>query len=157
MAARKKTRSKTKAAPKKAAPKKAAPKKAAPKKKAAPMKATAKKAAPKRVPAKKAAPKATAKKTAPKKKAAPKKAAPPRATGHMRDATGHLDPKYEAGLLERSGENAGDERAFIGGRSHSRDDLAEQLGEGFVEAVTTGEPDAELEREEKEEDDAPLA
>jgi RNA polymerase primary sigma factor len=142
MAASKKTRSK-KSAAKKTAAKKTAAKKTAAKKTAAKKTAAKKTAAPKRI----------AKKTAP---AAPPEAAAKRPAVHLRDATGHLDPQYEADLLARSGQSVGDEHAFLG-RPRSGDDLAEQLGEGFVEAVTTGESDAELEREEKEEDEDRLA
>ena len=63
---------------------------------------------------------------------------------HRRDATGHLDPKYQAFLLNESGAspNDEDERAFVGG-SHSNDALAEQLGEEFVESATSGQDDAD--------------
>jgi len=56
-----------------------------------------------------------------------------------RDATGHLDPTYAADLLARSGEpnGAANDRAFFRG-AHSNDDLAEQLGEDFVAAATSG-------------------
>jgi len=63
-----------------------------------------------------------------------------------RDATGHLDPEYERKLLESSQENRnrdGDARAFI---DHAApEELSEELGEAFVQAVTSGE-DAEIER-----------
>lgn len=65
-----------------------------------------------------------------------------------RDATGHLDPDYERKLLEASLENRnrdGDSRAFLDG---APEELAEELGEAFVQAVTSGE-DAELERRER--------
>jgi hypothetical protein len=63
-----------------------------------------------------------------------------------RDATGHLDPEYERKLLEASGKSTReDDRAFIDGAA--REELSEELGEAFVQAVTSGE-DAELERRE---------
>jgi hypothetical protein len=59
---------------------------------------------------------------------------------HRRDATGHLDPKYAADLLQRSRESAShdDERAFVD-KPKSRDPLAEVLAEEFLQAATTGE------------------
>ena len=60
-----------------------------------------------------------------------------------RDATGHMDPEYQRKLLEESGHSReADDRAFLVG---AREDLAEELGEGFVQAATSGE-DAELDR-----------
>jgi hypothetical protein len=62
-----------------------------------------------------------------------------------RDGAGHLDPQYSADLRRKSLENAApktDGDAFIHG-SHSKDDLAEQLGEEFIEGATTGEADGE--------------
>jgi len=56
-----------------------------------------------------------------------------------RDATGHLDPDYQRGLLEkaRAGRD-GEQRAFVEGPM-APDDLAEELGENFIESATTGE------------------
>ena len=65
-----------------------------------------------------------------------------------RDATGHLDPEYQRKLMEASGKNRSKEdetRAFIDGAA--REELSEELGEAFVQAVTSGE-DAETERRE---------
>jgi hypothetical protein len=64
-----------------------------------------------------------------------------------RDATGHLDPEYERKLLETSGRSTRDidPRAFIDGAA--TEELSEELGEAFVQAITSGE-DAELERRE---------
>ncbi len=57
-----------------------------------------------------------------------------------RDATGHLDPKYAADLRALSGNNHGDERtdAFLRG-ARAADPLAEELGEDFVKAATSGQ------------------
>jgi hypothetical protein len=64
-----------------------------------------------------------------------------------RDATGHLNPEYERKLLETSGRSTREVegRAFIDGAA--REELSEELGEAFVQAVTSGE-DAEIERRE---------
>lgn len=64
-----------------------------------------------------------------------------------RDATGHLDPEYERKLLEASQANRSrdPDRAFIDGAAP--EELSEELGEAFIQAVTSGE-DAELERRE---------
>ncbi|MEO8905402.1 MAG: hypothetical protein ABI488_23050 [Polyangiaceae bacterium] len=67
-----------------------------------------------------------------------------------RDATGHLNPDYERKLRESSLEGKtsdGDNKAFLG-HSASSDPLAEELGESFVQSVTSGE-DAETERLER--------
>jgi hypothetical protein len=61
-----------------------------------------------------------------------------------RDATGHIDPHYARDLLAKARENRNDDdspdstRAFIEG-THSDDPLAEELGEAFLEAATSGE------------------
>jgi hypothetical protein len=57
-----------------------------------------------------------------------------------RDGAGHLDPRYAADLLAESGRqrNGADDVAFLDGL-RSQDDLAEELGEETVEAMTTGE------------------
>ncbi|HEY8944121.1 MAG TPA: hypothetical protein VIM73_07660 [Polyangiaceae bacterium] len=66
-----------------------------------------------------------------------------------RDATGHLDPDYARELLEKAREtrnNDGDAssaHAFIP-RPRTGEELAEELGEAFVESATSGgetEPD----------------
>jgi hypothetical protein len=100
------------AAPKKAAPKKAAPKKAAPKK-AAPKKAAPKKAALARKPARDV------------------KASPP----PLRD---------QGGRARHTNRRSDGAAAFLPdptaiGHKRVRDDLAEELGEEFVAAVTSGE------------------
>ncbi len=64
-----------------------------------------------------------------------------------RDATGHLDPKYERELLAESRENQsndGSADAFIH-RPRTSEPLGEELGEAFIESATTGE-DAEVDR-----------
>jgi hypothetical protein len=59
-----------------------------------------------------------------------------------RDGAGHLDPKYAADLRRKSGKSPDDGVAFLGGPRAS-DDLAESLGEQFVETATTGEDEGE--------------
>jgi|SRR5882672_4293989 len=51
---------------------------------------------------------------------------------------GHLDPKYARDLLAQSGGPPEEERTFLDGM-RTKDDLAEGLGEEFVEEVTSGE------------------
>jgi len=65
---------------------------------------------------------------------------PPR----RRDATGHLDPEYEAKLRAESGHarSAEDAHAFLGG-PRSKDALSEQLGEEVIQTATSGEDVAE--------------
>ncbi len=61
-----------------------------------------------------------------------------------RDGTGHLNPRYAAGLRELGQETAApvdDDRAFVS--THTTDGLAEQLGESFVQSATSGESCAE--------------
>jgi hypothetical protein len=106
---------------------------------AARAKTLPKKAATKVVPpAKKAA---APKKPTPaaKKPASPKKPAPI----HRRDGAGHLDPEYAAALLAQSGHHDDEGRAFLGGKSRTNDDLAEELGEEFVQSATSGEAEGE--------------
>ena len=61
-----------------------------------------------------------------------------------RDGSGHIDPTYARELLEKARENRNDDdgpdskRAFLS-RNSSLDSLAEELGEAFVEAATSGE------------------
>lgn len=61
-----------------------------------------------------------------------------------RDATGHIDPRYARELLAKARENRNDDdspdstRAFLSG-NRSDDPLAEELGEAFLEAATSGE------------------
>lgn len=58
------------------------------------------------------------------------------------DRPGHLDPKYAASLLSRgtSSRKRDDDRAFIS-EGRARDDLAQELGEEAVLAMTSGEDD----------------
>lgn len=139
-----------KSAPKKVAKKvakkaagKSAPKKAARRAKAA----TASKSPPKKGAKKavaKSAPKKGAAKKAVKAKPVTRKAAPKSKSVSRRDATGHLDPQYakELHALSVEVEEPTTERAFIQGTS-SKDGLAEELGEEFVESITSGEDDAQ--------------
>jgi hypothetical protein len=148
VAAPKKRGAAKKAAPRKAGAKKAAPKKLAAKK-AAPKKLAAKKAAPKKLAAKKAAPKKLAAKVPAKKKTArAKPAAKPPIT--RRDGSGHLDPKYAADLRERIREQPkkDDDRAFLAG-SRTGESLSEELGEEFVETVTSGEDEGNEVRDQR--------
>jgi hypothetical protein len=68
----------------------------------------------------------------------------PKTPMRRRDATGHIDPHYARELLAKARETRNEDdgpdstRAFING-SHSDDPFAEELGEAFVEAVTSGE------------------
>lgn len=62
-----------------------------------------------------------------------------------RDATGHLNPAYEAQLLANSREMAAprdDDEAFLTSAIR-RDPLAEELGEGFLRSATGAEDDEE--------------
>jgi hypothetical protein len=93
-----------------------------------------------------------AKKSAVKKGVAKKRAAPasspaaePAPPVHRRDGAGHLDARYAATLREKSREGRvrdGDE-AFIGRAGRSKDDLAEAMGETWVETATSGEDENE--------------
>jgi hypothetical protein len=85
--------------------------------------------------------------TTPKSK--PEPAKPVEKTEHApplrrRDATGHLDPNYEAKLRGETGHSRSedDARAFMT-RAKSSDAFAEELGEEFVETATSGEDEAE--------------
>jgi hypothetical protein len=65
-----------------------------------------------------------------------------------RDATGHLDPEYQRKLLAESGKtDDGNAKAFLDG-SQASEELAEELGETFIEAATSG-GDAEGDRHER--------
>jgi hypothetical protein len=99
------------------------------------------------VPAKKPTPKKAAKSPAaktssPQKSAAAKPRKPLAAVLRRRDGSGHLDPQYAADLRRQSG-RPDDEGVGFFGSARSNDDLAEALGEQFVEAATTGEDAAE--------------
>jgi|SRR5580658_7829808 hypothetical protein len=136
---------------KKATKKAAAPKKPKTLKKLKPVKkakkakkaSTARKAAPvaRRARPKKRAVAAAKKSPAPAK---PKKAAPPPRAKPLRRraAPGHIDPKYGAELLARSGPPNDEGQSFLV-KPRSRDDMAEERGEEFVETVTTGEYEGE--------------
>jgi hypothetical protein len=64
---------------------------------------------------------------------------PPRTRLRRRDATGHLDPRYAAELLERSRENQTSDPPPAGFVNNESDDLAEELAEEFVRAATSAE------------------
>jgi hypothetical protein len=85
--------------------------------------------------------KKAAKAKAPASKTALKAKAPKLSPVRRRDASGHLDPKYAAELRAQSGpRHEGEDRAFLGKRGkRNKDPLAEELGEEFVETVTSGE------------------
>jgi hypothetical protein len=76
-----------------------------------------------------------------------------------RDGAGHIDPRYAADLLAQRGESDRDEenRPFVE-RPRSKDSLAENFGEEFVQSVTSGENQEEdlLEREVPEERGGPF-
>ncbi len=61
-----------------------------------------------------------------------------------RDGAGHLDAAYMARLRQRASHTAhrADDRAFVNG-SRSSDPAAEEAGEEFLIAVTTGESGGE--------------
>jgi hypothetical protein len=92
--------------------------------------------------AKKAKPVAAKRNVAAKKKKAPPAARP--AARHARakpirrrDATGHLNPSYAAGLRALS-EHESETSSFVE-RPRSSDDLVEELGEEFVSQATSAE------------------
>jgi hypothetical protein len=74
-----------------------------------------------------------------------------------RDGSGHLDPKYAADLLRQSSRPESEGVGFLA-HSRSTDDLAEALGEQFIEGATTGEGAAEedLDQEVPEERGGPF-
>ncbi len=65
-----------------------------------------------------------------------------------RDATGHLDPRYARELLEKARETRNDDdspeasHAFLK-RAQSNEALSEELGEGFIQAATSGESESD--------------
>ena len=63
----------------------------------------------------------------------------PRTGLRRRDATGHLDPRYAAELLEQGRENQTSDPPPSGFVNHTSDDLAEDLAEDFVRAATSAE------------------
>jgi hypothetical protein len=94
----------------------------------------------------------------PKTSPALAKAAPRSSVGiRRRDGSGHLDPKYAADLLRQSSRPEVEGVGFLA-RSRSTDDLAEALGEQFIEGATTGEGAAEedLDQEVPEERGGPF-
>ena len=138
-----------KAAAKKVPAKKRTPQKKAaakasrrPAKKAAPKRAAAKKAAPKKTAAKKAAPKRRAR-VAPKPKSAPARRAVPVAKPKARTQPPPFDLRRDREVTE----------PFLDRPAGGRDDLAEELGESYVQSATSGEESAlELQNEETEEE-----
>ncbi len=112
-------------------------------KKKAAKKPVAKKGVVKKLSAKSAPKKAAKKpiaKKAPAKRAAKKVAPVSKLNGKAavvkrRDATGHLDPAYEAALRARIEE----ERSTDDNTAFGVDALSSELGEEFVETVTSGE------------------
>ena len=74
----------------------------------------------------------------------PKQPKQPKQPIRRRDGSGHLDPDYEAALLEESGKSRDpdDAKAFLG-QARSTDAFAEQLGEEWVETATSGEDESE--------------
>jgi hypothetical protein len=69
-----------------------------------------------------------------------------------RDALGRLDPQYARELLEKARETPNDDdspeatRAFLK-RPSSNEELAEDMGEAFIEAATSGEESEEHRRD----------
>jgi hypothetical protein len=69
-----------------------------------------------------------------------------------RDGAGHIDPRYARELLAKARETQSDAddpenaHAFLKG-PHTRDPLAEEMGENFVTAATSGEESEELRRD----------
>jgi hypothetical protein len=59
-----------------------------------------------------------------------------------RENGGHIEKKYGKELLARGGAREEEKAAFLGGPS-TTDDLAEGLGEEFVEQATSGEDEGE--------------
>ncbi len=104
---------------------------------------TAKKAsaAKKAAAAKGARPKAVAS----KKRTSPAKAVAKALPVHRRDGAGHLDPQYAATLRDKSREGRvrDADEAFIGRSGHTSDNLAEAMGETWVETATSGEDENE--------------
>jgi len=119
---------------------------AKPKARVAAKKPVAKKklAAKKPVAKKLAAKKAGAKKPVAKKLVAKKLAKTKPVEMRRRDGSGHLDPKYAADLRARSrGKQKDDNRAF------GNDALSKEMGEEFVETVTSGEDEGNEVRDQR--------
>lgn len=138
------TKAAKKAASKKISAKKIVAKKGPAKKKPV-VAAVARKSAhaakkPAKAPAKKPAVRAKAPKAAaPKKRTAPAAASAP---VRRRENGGHIEEKYGKELLARGGVREEEQQAFLGG-PRTTDDLAEGLGEEFVEQATSGEDEGE--------------
>jgi len=64
----------------------------------------------------------------------------PHVPAHGFDGAGHMDPAHAKRLLElaREGKDADPDVAFLK-KSHSTDDLAEELGEAAVGSMNSGE------------------
>ncbi len=74
-----------------------------------------------------------------------------------RDATGHLNAAYERKLRASSPPPRDDGTAFVTG-FHTREPLAEEMGEAFLQSATSGE-ESEAERRDRvtpEEDGGPF-
>jgi hypothetical protein len=99
-------------------------------------------AAKKAVASKSARPKAPA---ATKRSASTSTPAPKAVAVQRRDGAGHLDAHYAATLREKSQEGRvrDSDEAFIGRSGHSKDNLAEAMGETWVETATSGEDEGE--------------
>jgi hypothetical protein len=71
------------------------------------------------------------------------------------DRPGHLDPKHAASLraMSEEGRTHDDDRAFLGA-GQPADELAEELGEEAVLAMTSGEDGLTDERDEATEEEA---
>lgn len=114
-------------------------------KKAARRAAPAKKGARRAAPAKKAVAKGAKRRTGAARSAA-KKPTRARATSprkvQRRDHAGHLDPRYAAELLAKSGGREAEPRSFVE-RPRSQDDLVEELGEEVVTEATSAEHEGE--------------
>jgi hypothetical protein len=83
--------------------------------------------------------------------------APTSAPLRREDRPGHFDPKYAASLRALGSHAKDEDRAFVGG-SRAGDDLAEELAEEAVVAMTTGEDNLrdDLEAETDDEQGGPF-
>lgn len=83
----------------------------------------------------------------------------PRPEIRRRDGAGHIDPEYAADLLaQRGASDRNEDRGGFVEQPRSDDDLAENLGEEFVESATSGENQEEevLDQEVPEERGGPF-
>jgi len=73
------------------------------------------------------------------------------------DNSGHLDPRQVERLRAIGEKSAAEQPAFVSG-SRADDDLAEELGEEAVHAMTTGEPNLadDLNQDVEEDDGGPF-